>query len=95
MAIESAADRVALLSDWGEDATIGANTVTAIHDTAYLESLNFSGYEPMAVMLTADANANSVADGTSISVGGVDYTVTADGRQDDGTGFTLLMLEEV
>lgn len=91
MAIESAADRLALLDDWGVDATYGAHTIAVIYDEEYVELMGISGDSPVVLGRTSDFETAEVAEGGTLAVNGASFTVRV--IQNDGTGMTKLILE--
>ena len=91
MTIESAADLLGLLSDFGETATVGRDDVTAIFDEDYVEVLDIAGTRPLLYCRTSDVSTVSVGD--NAEAGGAFYTIV--GIQPDGTGLTMLVLEEI
>lgn len=85
----------AFMSDFGQPATVGGATVSAIFDNGYAlggaGALGMASSQPMLTLATAHVPADPV--GTSVVVGGVTYTVGA--HEPDGTGISRLMLEAV
>lgn len=71
-------------------ATIGASTVRVIFDAAYADPLGMSGSSPVALAISSDVS--TVAQGESIAIAGVGYTVVS--IEPDGTGVTRLRLQE-
>ena len=92
MVLESSTDRDALLADFGDTVTFGANTFQAMFAHEYVEALGMDGESPILNCKTSDITALSVAIGSTVAVVGTNYTVV--GNQADGTGFTVLILEE-
>lgn len=91
MAIESAADRLAMIQALdGQQVTIGGASIYAIFDNDYVEALDTEGSGPRLVCRTADVS--SVTYGTAAVVSGANYTVRT--IMPDGTGMTVLVLEE-
>ena len=102
MAVETAADRAIFVSadDFGVAASYtpaggSASTVNGIFDNEYFATdaggeVAFALQQPMFHCRTADVP--SAAEGDAIRVSGVDYTVR--NVRPDGTGMTMLMLEE-
>ena len=98
--IESASDRAAFLSTFGEAATFNSVAITVVFDEDYTE-LSPSDFKadaatPGCLCLTTDL-PNVGNDGTTGKV--TEITITSSGTtynivsvQDDGTGMTLLML---
>lgn len=93
MAVESGADRLSLLNDFGVDITVGAQTIKGIFDSAHTDVVTgevpFSLQETQVMVRSEDANG--LGEGSSISVGSDDYVVTD--VQPDGTGMTVLTME--
>lgn len=78
-------------SDFAVTATLAGATVTGIFDAAYFETLGeVEGRQPMFMLPTS--SAPTVAHGQSLVIGAKTYKVR--GVQPDGTGITLLRLEE-
>lgn len=94
MAIESAADRAALLSsdDFGVVVTKGADTFDAHFDKEYVEIGEMSGFFPVIIVTDEDVTTYSLASEDAISIGGVSYKIKV--PQPDGTGFTRFVLED-
>lgn len=77
--------------DYGVDAVIGGATVRGIFDNDFLTTLGVTaGSGP--VLLLPTVNVGSSALGDAITVGGASYTLV--GIEPDGTGLTLLRLQE-
>ena len=99
MAIENAAERAAMLADFGVTASYTADggspkSITVIFDQAFLEAdangnVKVESTNPIALCRTADVSDSDHA--TTIVIEGTTYKVV--GVQADGTGFTLLVLE--
>ena len=85
----------AFFSDFGQTATVGGASVSAIFDAAYASSgagsLGFASSQPMLTLATAQVPADPV--GTAVLVAGDSYLVGA--HEPDGTGMSRLMLEAV
>jgi len=102
MAVETAADRAIFLNtdDFGVAASYtpaggSATTVNGIFDNEYFETdaggeVAFALQQPMFHCRTADVA--SAAEGDAITISGTDYIVR--NVRPDGTGMTMLMLEE-
>jgi hypothetical protein len=99
MPVELAADRLAMLADFGVTASYtpaggDASSITVIFDRDYGAadggSVQFATSEPMVMCRTADVSG--AAQGDAIVVGGVNFTVQV--VMNDGTGMTQLMLSE-
>ena len=92
MTLESDADRLLFLStdDFATTATIAGSPVLGIFDDEYGEVLDIEGTVPVFLCRTSDVAA--VAHGTTVTINAVAYT--ARGKQPDGTGMTLVILEE-
>lgn len=102
MTVESDADRLEMLSDFGENAVYtpaggSGTTITAIFDTVYtgVEGLqvDLSSNEPRAFCRTADVITAASGDTLVRSSTGITYKIRV--PMDDGTGMTELVLEEV
>lgn len=98
MAIESDADRLALLSadDFGVAITVGAETIYGIFDKDYLAVSNgevdVESDSPMVLVRSSDVTAQSIAVATSLVISSATYVVTS--VQPDGTGMTRLVLRD-
>ncbi len=102
MAVESAADRAIFVSadDFGVTASYtptggSASNVKGIFDNEYFETdaggeVAFALQQPMFHCRTADVS--SAAEGDAITINAVAYTVR--NVRPDGTGMTMLILEE-
>ena len=99
MTVELAADRLALLADFGVSASFTpsggvASTITVIFDNDFEAveggSVQFATTEPQVMCRTADVSG--AAQGDAMVISSVNYTVQV--VMDDGTGMTQLMLSE-
>ena len=93
MSVETAADRTALLADYGITVTkADASTFTGIFDNDFLavdlDESEVESTEPTLLARTADVSG--LAHGDSLTISAVSYTVR--GIQPDGTGMTQIML---
>ena len=93
MSVETAADRSALLNDYGTTVTkADTSTFTAIFDNDFLavdlDESEVESTEPTLLARTADVSG--LAHGDSLTISAVSYTVR--GIQPDGTGMTHIML---
>ena len=93
MSVETAADRTALLADYGTTVTkTDASTFTAIFDNDFLavdlDESEVESTEPTLLARTADVSG--LAHGDSLTISSTSYTVR--GIQPDGTGMTQIML---
>lgn len=93
MAVESAADRAALLSvsEFGVTATIGVTSFPGILDAEYVEASGIGTTHPVLHCDTAVAAAAGAARDVNLVIAGVTYAIRD--LQADGTGMTLLILE--
>jgi hypothetical protein len=97
--VETADDRAFLLADFGVPAIFTPNggtatTITVIFDNEFIPvdtgaSVSFAMQQPKVMARTADLPG--VAEGDTLSVGGVVYIIRI--VMSDGTGMTELMLE--
>lgn len=71
-------------------ATIGASEVAGRFRKDYAEAFGVAGNAPQ--FAAADADLAGVSQGSSLTIGGTGYTVTA--IQPNGRGLTRLMLQE-
>lgn len=94
MAIESDADRAVFVDadDFGVAATYGAYTVDVIFDAGYQEIAGLAGAPPQAQLRNADVTTASIVVGGTIVINSTSYTVRV--MEPDGTGMTILRLEE-
>ncbi|MBT4292877.1 hypothetical protein HOD41_09325 [bacterium] len=95
MAVENSADLLAMLGDFGQTVTVSKDDfdrdlITAIYDEDYVESLDIAGVRPLLHCRSTDVA--DVIQGDDVEVAGVDYLVAK--VQQDGTGVTILILEE-
>jgi len=93
MSVETAADRTAMLADYGTTVTkADASTFVAIFDNDFLavdvDESEVESSEPTLLARTADVSG--LAHGDSLTISAVSYTVR--GIQPDGTGMTQIML---
>jgi hypothetical protein len=93
MSVETAADRTAMLADYGSTVTkADASTFVAIFDNDFLavdvDESEVESSEPTLLARTADVSG--LAHGDSLTISAVSYTVR--GIQPDGTGMTQIML---
>lgn len=94
MAVESDADRLAFLVDFGVSATFGVDTVTGLFDNEYIsvftgDVVDVESSSPAFTCRTSDVP--SISHGYTLTVNATAYTVH--GVQPDGEGFTVLVLE--
>jgi hypothetical protein len=93
MSVETAADRTALLADYGTTVTkADTSTFTGIFDNDFLavdlDESEVESTEPTLLARTADVSG--LAHGDTLTISAVSYTVR--GIQPDGTGMTQIML---
>lgn len=72
-------------------ATVGGSSVGALFDNGFASALDIAGSGPRITLPTA--SAPSAALGDAVTVSGVSYTIA--GVESDGTGITVLRLQEV
>lgn len=72
-------------------ATVGANTVYGIFDSAYVDVFETTGTRPALLCRSSDVTLYSIARGTSVVINGSTYIVR--NLEPDGTGLTRLVLE--
>lgn len=92
MAIETAADRTAFVNTFGIPAIVGGVSLTGIWDNPYYETLEISTSTPMLTIVTADAP--DVAFRDSVIISEVSYSGIVKDVQNDGQGFTVLLLSQ-
>jgi hypothetical protein len=100
MPIETAADRAAMLADFGETVTYTKQNgipvkIQGIFDNQYVEvdaggEVGFAVQQPRLTVRTVDVV--NCTEGDTFVVGGVTYLSRI--VQDDGTGITLVALEK-
>ena len=100
MAVESAADRLAMLADFGQSITYtvqggSPSTITGIFDAQFIEvdaggTVGFAMQQPRIVVRTSDVA--SATEGDTFVISGVTYLSRV--VQDDGTGMTFIVLEK-
>ena len=100
MPVETAADRAAMLADFGVSITYtvqggSAATITGIFDNQYVEvdsggEVGFAVQQPRLTVRTADVP--NCTEGDTFVVNSVTYLSRI--VQDDGTGITLIALEK-
>lgn len=73
-------------------ATIGGAAIDVIFKSGYAEALGYIGGSSPQIQC-ASSDVSSVTAGSSISIGGVNYTVAE--IHHDGTGITVIKLEAV
>ncbi len=84
-------DIAAYFDDFGVDATVAGAAVRGIFDNGFLIALGVTaGSGP--VLLVDSAGVTSAAQGGTVTLPGGSYTITA--MEPDGTGMTLLRLQE-
>lgn len=99
MAVESAADRLVMLADFGQSVTYtvqggSAATITAIFDNDFSEisaggDVSFAMQQPRLMCRTSDVV--NCTEGDTFVISGVTYLSRI--VQDDGTGMTMIVLE--
>ena len=92
MTLESDADRLLFLStdEFAVTATISASPVVGIFDNEFAEAIDIEGTVPAFECRTSDVAA--VVHGTTVTINTIAYT--CHGKQPDGTGMTVLILQE-
>lgn len=92
MAVESAADRAAVLADFGEILVLpGSVEVTVIFDDPYIEELDISMSVPEIHGLTSDLSSLSCGDSVTRQSDSQGYKVAE--IKPDGTGMSSIRLE--
>lgn len=90
MAVESAADRKAMLADFGEPACSGSLEILVIVDDEYVETNGMAGTRPVA---TCDANdACTIERGDDLVIRQALHRVVD--IEQDGTGWLRLILNK-
>jgi hypothetical protein len=100
MAVETAADRLVMLTDFGQSVTYTVQggspaTITAIFDNQFIEvdsggTVGFAIQQPKLTCRTSDVV--NCTEGDTFVVSGVTYLSRV--VQDDGTGMTEIVLEK-
>lgn len=86
------ADRAAMILDFGVTATAGSASLRGIFDNAYTGAFDVAGSSPAFMCRSEDA-ASLTAGASVLTISGADYLVI--GIEPDGTGMSLLRLQEV
>lgn len=89
MAIETAADRAAMLDAWGHVVVFGGVTIPGIFERKYVTVVDSESYEPTVECRTADVSTANHGD--AITVNGVAYSIDGIQPSDDGAMTTLLL----
>lgn len=87
-------DLTVFFPDFGVPATPGSGAdITVIFDRAHIETMggDISGTKPLALAVSADV-ATFVCNTTTLTIAGNTYTLRD--MHPDGTGMTLLVLED-
>ena len=96
MAVENDTDRSAFVNtdEFGESFTVGASSFNAIIDNSYNEDDRVESNEFVLTMRTVDVTSNSITRDTTVTrdSDSQDYKVRE--IQNDGTGMSMLVLEE-
>ena len=100
MAVESAADRLAMLADFGQSITYtvqggSPSTITGIFDAQFIEvdaggTVGFAMQQPRLMLRTSDVV--NCTEGDTFVISGTTYLSRI--VQDDGTGMTMIVLEK-
>lgn len=94
MTVESQADLLSFLNDFGVTATIGGTSVIGIFDDSFLmideDGLSVTASAPDFLCRTTDVS--SVAENQAVIITGTTWYVGS--REDDGTGMTRLVLHK-
>ena len=88
MAIESAAERLSMLTIFGESATLAGSAVIGILDKEYRVVGDIESNYPVFECRSTDATG--VVHGSTLVVGAESFVIV--GVEDDGTGMTVLVL---
>jgi hypothetical protein len=78
-------------AEHGTEATYGAASVIGIFENQYVEVNGVGSTKP--TFLCSESDVSGIANGSTITINAVAYTV-AGPPQEDGTGLTLLILQE-
>ena len=94
MALESEADRLSYLDEFGEAGIytpLGgeAKTIQVLHDAVYVEAMEVESNTPIAQARTSDLTG-TINKGTLVIAAG---TFTIINKEPDSTGMTILILE--
>lgn len=94
MAVESDADRAALLNtaDFGTVASNGNGSFNGIFGHKYIEQLDIDAESPTFLCADADVATYQVTKDSEIVIGATTYAARI--IEPDGTGMSLLILEE-
>ena len=93
MTIESAADRLAFLSDWDTAVWNGTTTVSGLFNNGFVAAQDGQiGVESAGPTFTCrSADVSGLVHGHTLLIDSVTYVVR--GHQPDGTGMTEIVLE--
>lgn len=91
MSIETEIDPFFQSTDFAQSVTVAGTGLLAIFDHAFIEDLAIEGEAPILHCKSADLPGN-LAHGDAVTVATASYTIV--GIQPDGTGVTILILEE-
>lgn len=88
-------DLTTMLSDFGQTATVGGVSITAIFDNEYIDvNLSMGDVASASPAIHCkSADVTTAAKGTAVTVGGASYTVSHPPKP-DGTGMTTLVLKK-
>ena len=90
MSLESDDDRAAILADDGVNVTIGGGTIVALFDNGFVDALGMWSTTPVLTAQTSDFTSHDR--GTSLTIGGVAYTIAE--KQPDSTGMSQIILQK-
>jgi len=93
MTVESSTDLLNLLNDFGVSCDVGQTPITAIFDNDYIESLDTAGTVPLLYCRTSDVV--DVVEGDTVEIAGEDNLYTVALTKADGTGLTVVALEQM
>ena len=96
MTLERTIDKSQYMETFGTDVTIYPTagspiSCKGIFDQAYVETLNTANSSPM-IFVNIDDITSNVVYGCLVDIDQTDYSILS--REDDGTGFSLLVLTD-
>lgn len=94
MSVEDDLDRAEILSDFGEQVRWKGDEIQAVWYQPYSQILDTEGDAPAIMVRASDVLGAAHGDEVKRTISGVTTDYTVRGVQPDGTGMTLLVLEE-
>jgi hypothetical protein len=92
VSIETAGDRLALLTILGEDVIVNGAPLKGVVDDGFVDTLEYGeGTGPQVIVRTSDVP--SVAQGQPVTMRDIAYRISS--VRPDGTGMTTLLCERI